>query len=81
MNSRAHTVSQIASSFAEAGCTGTLHALALSSGAQIGVEAEDPMVMASVFKAIVALEFYDQAEAGELDPAQLVAVDPTTATS
>src|SRR6185437_13017488 len=66
----------IARGFRAAGCEGTLHAMALSSGAQMGLASDAPVVMASVFKPIVALEFYAQAEAGALDPAEVVDVAP-----
>jgi beta-lactamase class A len=74
------TAAAIARGFQAAGCEGTLHATALSSGAQIGLQPDAPMVMASVFKPLVALEFYAQAQAGALDPAEIVEVLPGQAT-
>lgn len=74
------TAAAIARGFQAVGCEATLHATALSSGAQIGVQPDAPMVMASVFKPLVALEFYAQAQAGALDPAELVDILPGQAT-
>ena len=51
-----------------------IHAIGLSSGAEVAVGADEPMVMASVFKAIVALEFYAQVAAKEIDPARPVEI-------
>jgi beta-lactamase class A len=61
-------------------CTGSVHAVALDSGHEIGYHADTPVVMASIFKAIVALEFYAQSRAGLLDPAGSVDVGPASAT-
>jgi beta-lactamase class A len=66
--------------FQEVGCTGSVHAVDLSSARGIGYRADIPVVMASVFKAIVALEFYVQARAGVLDSTALVDVTPKIAT-
>lgn len=66
--------------FTDAGCEGTLHAVALASGAEVAVRADEPVVMASVFKALVALEFYSQVAEGRLDPGSQVRVDPKNAT-
>ncbi|HEX5377196.1 MAG TPA: serine hydrolase [Phenylobacterium sp.] len=74
------TAAAISRGFEAAGCEATLHAVALSSGAQIGLRPDVPMVMASVFKPLVALEFYAQSEAGLLDPTEPVEVTPVHAT-
>jgi len=54
--------------FDTAGCAGSVHAVRLSDGADVGYEAEQPHVLASVVKIPIGLEFYAQAHAGELDP-------------
>jgi beta-lactamase class A len=69
-------VAAITAGFAAAGCDGALHALALSSGAEVAVEADRPVVMASVFKPLVALELYAQVEAGEIEPAAAADLRP-----
>jgi beta-lactamase class A len=74
------TASAIEQGFQTVGCVGTLHALSLSSGAQIGLRPDAPMVIASVFKPLVALEFYAQAQAGVLDPAEMVEITPGRST-
>lgn len=60
--------SAITTGFVEVGCEGSLHVVALSSGAEVAVDADRLVVMASVLKPLVALEFYAQAYAGEIDP-------------
>lgn len=76
MTTLSQVVSTIEHGFVAAGCEGSLHAISLSSNAQIGLRPDLPVVMASVFKPLVALEFYAQAEAGALDPAEMVEVLP-----
>ncbi len=66
----------IAEGFDRAGCRVSLHALDLRSGAALGIEADTPVVLASVFKVLVALEFYAQAQAGQLDPARRLLIGP-----
>jgi beta-lactamase class A len=66
--------------FEAVGCIGTVQAVDLASGREISYRADAPVVMASVFKTIVALEFYAQSRAGVLDPAALMDVMPVSAT-
>ncbi|MGW4642174.1 serine hydrolase [Sphaerisporangium sp. NPDC004334] len=66
----------LASVFRAAAVTGSLHAIDLDTGAQVGVGADDPVVLASVFKLPLLVEFYRQAEAGVLDPALPCRVEP-----
>lgn len=66
----------IAAGFEAAGAAVRLHAVDLGSGAALGIEADAPVVLASVFKVLVALEFWAQAEAGELDPARRLLIGP-----
>ncbi len=70
----------IGSLFEEAGCIGAAHIVDLASGADVAFRADEPVVMASVFKAIVALEFYAQAAAAKIDPAQPFEIAPGAAT-
>ncbi|HEY2052180.1 MAG TPA: serine hydrolase [Caulobacteraceae bacterium] len=71
----------IADGFARAGCTGFLHAVEVTGGAEICVRADEPVVLASVFKILVALEFYDQSHRGMLDPARRVQIDADARTA
>ncbi len=66
----------IAAGFDQAGCTVALHVVDLASGAEIGVQPDAPVVMASVLKVLVALEFHAQAAQGDLDPARMLDLDP-----
>jgi beta-lactamase class A len=66
--------------FEDAGCAGSLHALHLASGAEVGHDADRSQVAASVVKVPIALEFYAQADAGLLDPTQPVVIDATNRT-
>ena len=66
----------IAAGFERAGCTAALHVVDLDSGAEIGLEPDAPVVMASVLKVLVALEFHAQSAQGDLDPARIVDLDP-----
>ncbi|MEU6058956.1 serine hydrolase [Streptomyces sp. NPDC047097] len=60
----------LASVFAEAGVEGQVHVRDLDTGAEFGQGADAPVVLASVFKIPIALEYARQAAAGELDPAR-----------
>ncbi|MEV7966447.1 serine hydrolase [Sphaerisporangium sp. NPDC088356] len=60
--------------FRAATVTGNLHVIDLDTGAEIGIGADEPVVLASVFKLPLLVEFYRQAEAGILDPAELCRV-------
>ena len=52
----------------------------LDTGAEVGFEADRPVVPASVFKVLVALEFYARAAEGEIDPAKQVDLRPAVVT-
>ncbi|GGK75465.1 serine hydrolase [Sphaerisporangium melleum] len=67
--------------FRAGGVTGSLHATDIDTGAQVSVGADDPVVLASVFKLPLLVEFYRQAEAGVLDPALPCRVEPGDRTS
>ncbi|MEV6582334.1 serine hydrolase [Streptomyces sp. NPDC051582] len=62
-----HTV--LAHTFARAGAEGFVHARDLDTGAEFGHGADTRVVLASVFKIPIALEYARQAAAGDLDPA------------
>src|SRR5271167_3408257 len=62
--------------FDDAGCTGSLHTVRLSDGAEVAHEADRLHVLASVVKVPIALEFYAQVHAGQLDPTQAVTLNP-----
>jgi beta-lactamase class A len=53
--------------FASAGARGYLHAVDLDRGGEVGVDADEPVVSASVFKLPILVEVYRQAAAGKLD--------------
>ncbi|MEU6173272.1 serine hydrolase [Streptantibioticus parmotrematis] len=55
--------------FADARAEGFVHALDLTDGTQVGHRADTPVVLASVFKIPIALEYARQAATGELDRA------------
>lgn len=61
-----------------AGCDATLHACDVDGEGEVALDADTLVVSASVFKVPVALEFFRQAAAGELDPRERVRVDPQT---
>lgn len=74
MSSTTHTELLIEEAFAAAGVTGYFHAVDLGSGAQVGVNADDFVVTASVFKLPVLLELFRQHHAGERDASTQVTV-------
>lgn len=59
-----------------AGCDGFLHIRDIDGQGEVAVDADSLVVSASVFKVAVALEFFRQAAAGNLDPTDRVRVDP-----
>ncbi|MGW7367414.1 serine hydrolase [Streptomyces sp. NPDC054841] len=66
--------------FAAAGAEGRLHAVDIDAQdgpdelAGVGYGADEPVVIASVFKVLLALEFARQSAAGQLDPRERVRV-------
>ncbi|WP_197077723.1 serine hydrolase [Microbacterium sp. Ag1] len=62
---------RIAEIFADAGATGFLHAreIGVEGGPEVTVGADEPVVLASVFKILVLTAFVRAVAAGELDPA------------
>jgi beta-lactamase class A len=67
-------VDRIAAAFAAIGLRGRLHAVELDSGREVAVGADEPVVLASVFKVALVTALYRRHEAGELDVAQQVEV-------
>ncbi|MFI2372744.1 serine hydrolase [Streptomyces sp. NPDC018833] len=51
-----------------------MHALDIDHGGDVGCGADQPVVVASVFKVLLVLEFARQAAAGQLDPRERVLV-------
>jgi beta-lactamase class A len=67
--------SALEAAFAAAGVTGRLHARPVDAdGPEVCLGADEPVVLASVFKVLLVLEFARQAAAGQLDPAERVRV-------
>ncbi|GAA3744501.1 beta-lactamase class A [Spinactinospora alkalitolerans] len=60
--------------FAEAGVHGRLHVTDVDDGRAVGVGSGEQVVIASVFKILLVLEFARQAAAGQVDPAERVLV-------
>jgi len=70
----------IEESFEGAGCTGALLVRRLSDDAEVGVRSDDVWLAASVIKVPIALEFFVQAEQGQLDPTLRVTLQPGMST-
>jgi beta-lactamase class A len=64
----------ITSIFAEVGAEAQLHATDIDAGGQVAVRADEQVVIASLVKILLVLEFGRQAAAGQLDPAERVLV-------
>ncbi|KAB2344069.1 serine hydrolase [Actinomadura rudentiformis] len=73
---RPDATARIEAAFQDAGVTGFLHATDLDTGREIGVRADEPVVLASVFKVPLLVAFYRQAAAGLLDPREPVTLRP-----
>ncbi|WP_200948648.1 serine hydrolase [Microbacterium sp. Root61] len=56
------------------------HAIDIDSGRGLGVQSDSAVVTASVFKVPILLEYARQSDAGELDAARSLIVDPATVT-
>ena len=68
------TAKRIEEIFHNAGVEGRLHAADLDHGHQLAVRADDQVVIASIFKILLVLEFARQAAAGQLDPTERVTI-------
>jgi len=60
--------------FEKLGADAWLHAVDVDTGREIGYGADDQVVLASVVKVLLVLEFARQVAAGQLDPAERVVV-------
>ncbi|TAL13309.1 MAG: serine hydrolase [Frankiales bacterium] len=60
--------------FSRAGAVGRLHAREIGTGHEVGLGADEPVVLASTFKVPVALEVFAQAAEGGLDLSERVRV-------
>jgi beta-lactamase class A len=60
--------------FGTAGVRGFLHAVDLRTGAEVGVDADTPVVSASVFKLPILVELYRRFADGRLDPQERIRV-------
>jgi len=67
---------RLAEVFADAGATGFLHAreIGTDGGREVAFGADDPVVLASVFKIPVAVAYAREVAAGRLDPAERTTV-------
>ncbi|GAA2949094.1 serine hydrolase [Microbacterium luteolum] len=70
------TDSEIAEIFADAGAAGFLHAreIGVEGGQEVNVGADEPVVLASVFKILVLTAYVRAVAAGELDPKERTTV-------
>jgi beta-lactamase class A len=69
---------RIGAAFRAIGLRGNLHAVDLATGREVAVGADDPVVLASVFKVALVTALYRRHEAGTLDVTQRVEVGART---
>jgi beta-lactamase class A len=69
---------RIEAAFGAIGLSGRLHAIDLATGREVAVGADDPVVLASVFKVALVTALYRRHEAGELDVTHQVEVGART---
>jgi beta-lactamase class A len=62
--------------FSAAGCAGFLHVCDVDGPGEVALDADVPVVAASTFKVVVALELFRRTAAGELDGAERVRLGP-----
>ncbi|RBO89581.1 serine hydrolase [Nocardia puris] len=74
------TVDRIRAVFADAGCTGWLHARRCGTAADISVGGLDRVVTASVYKLVLLLAFCRRVDAGLIDPRARLTVHPADCT-
>src|SRR5690606_28091165 len=72
---------RIEEEFRSAGVTGWLHVVDMDSGREVAVRADEPGVLASVFKVPLLVAFHRLAAEGRLDPAERVALPPRERTA
>lgn len=76
MTTATATTPDIAAIFTDAGAVGFLHAreIGVEGGPEIGAGADEPVVLASVFKILVLTAYVRAVAAGELDPTERTTV-------
>ncbi|MEV0246614.1 serine hydrolase [Nocardia sp. NPDC050712] len=67
-------VERIQRLFDEIPVRGTLHAVDLADGREVALGADEQVVIASIFKIVLVLEFCRQVHAGQLDPTERVLI-------
>ncbi|WP_433467150.1 serine hydrolase [Spirillospora sp. CA-128828] len=72
---------RIEAEFQSAGVTGFLHVVDMDTGREIAAGADEPVVLASVFKVPLLVAFHRQAADGLLDPAEQVTLRPDDRTA
>ena len=73
---------EIRRTFADAGVHGRLHAVPLGGPArEVGVDPDEPAVMASVYKLPLLVAFCRRVDAGDLDPREQITIDPAGRTT
>ncbi|MEU8797957.1 serine hydrolase [Spirillospora sp. NPDC048819] len=80
-NIRVDVTERIEAEFHSAGVTGFLHVTDMDTGREVAVRADDPVVLASVFKVPLLVTFHRQAAEGLLDPAEPVTLRPQDRTA
>ncbi|HEX5540886.1 MAG TPA: serine hydrolase [Micromonospora sp.] len=65
---------QILEIFTRAGVAASLHVVDIDDGREVAVRADEQVVIASIFKILLVLEFARQAASGQLDPTERVLV-------
>lgn len=74
-------VGRIRAVFADAGCSGWLHARRCDdSGAEICVDGRDRVVLASVYKLLLLVAFCRRVDDGTIDPSARLTIDPSECT-
>ncbi|GII52491.1 serine hydrolase [Planotetraspora thailandica] len=68
------TAERIVQIFDAVGVDAQLHVMEIGSGAEVAVRADEQVVLASIFKILLVLEFARQAAAGRLDPTERIVV-------
>ncbi|WP_308166509.1 serine hydrolase [Actinomadura sp. NEAU-AAG7] len=72
---------RIEAAFRDAGVTGYLHAADIDTGREVGLRADAPVVLASVFKVPLLVAFYRQVADGVLDPTEQLTLRPQDRTA
>jgi beta-lactamase class A len=72
---------RIGAEFRAAGVTGVLHVVDMDTGREVAVGADEPVVLASVFKVPLLVAFHRRAAGGLLDPSEQVTLRPDDRTA